>query len=363
MGNNNCWLANPANLTGRRQFWSCTLILLLVIFSSGCSRPDADQLFRDYQQRLERVLSLTPQTVELAPLAPLPAIRDLQRQIPPSQLNLLDLVALRHCNLQQLVAERNNSLGKVMTSSNRLGYELQLLSTIQPCLNHPELSPKLRADLQQIYAQKQQQLPFVLANFLTLDPTLRKQLSGQPRLLTKGAGKAVTEPLSALKNLNQLKHLVVTGQQDSYAALDATFINQQLGVLYQGNFVADWQYSVRRSNAWLSTLHLQLSEVKLPELCRQQDKIAILNTILTQIFASRVQSYLAELDGLSFQLVPELQQLYRGTALEDSVEARLAQPAVQLRALLKQHVGWYQQLQQQCGIKSPAATEEPPQNV
>lgn len=355
MGNNRHWPDNIFHQTNPWRFGLCSLLLgFLILNSSGCSRPDADHLLRDYQQRLDRVLSLTPVDVELAALPPLPAIRDLQQPIAPSQLNLLDLVALRHCNLQQLVAERNNSLGKVMTSSNLLGYEVQLLVAMQPCLNHPELSAKLRADLQLIYAQKQQQLPLMLENFLTSDPTLRKQLSGQPRLLAKGASQAVAEPLTALKNLNLLKQQILAGQQEGYKTLNAEFINQQLGVLYQGNFVADWQFSLRRSNAWLHALDLQLAKVDVASLCRQPAKLEVLNNILTQIFTTRVQSYLAELDGLSFQLVPELQQLYLGTALQSSVEVRLAQPAMQLRQLLKQHISWYQQLQQQCGTKPPS---------
>ena len=355
MDNNRLWPDSIFHQTKPWRFRLRSLLLgLLILNSSGCSRPDADELLGDYQQRLDRVLSLTPVDVELAALPPLPAIRDLQQQIAPSRLNLLDLVALRHCNLQQLVAERNNSLGKVMTSSSLLGYELQLLVAMQPCLNHPELSTKLRTDLQQIYTQKQQQLPLVLNNFLTSDPTLRKQLSGQPRLLGQGASKAVAEPLTALKNLNLLKQKILTGQQDGFKALSAEFINQQLGVIYKGNLVADWQFSLRRSNAWLHALDLQLAKVDVASLCRQPAKLEILNTILTQIFTTRVQSYLAELDGLSFQLVPELQQLYLGTALQSSVEVRLAQPALQLRQLLKQHISWYQQLQQQCGTKPPS---------
>jgi len=353
MGNNRNWLANkPAQAQSNTlRFLRYLLLAMLVLSNSGCSRPDADQLLGDYQQRLERVLPLTRAAVELSPLPTLPAIREVRHSIAASQVDLLDLVALRHCNLQQLVAERNNSLGKVMTSSNLLGYELQLQQAIQPCLHHPALSEKLRHELQQIHVQKQQQLPLLLENFLTTDPTLRKQLSGQQRLLRQGASQAVTAPLTALKNLNRLKQAIMTGEEAAAAGIDSHYINQQLEVLYQGNFVADWQFSLRRSNAWLSALNQQLAQVPLDTLCRQPAKLEILNNILTQIFTQRVQAYLAELDGLSYQLLPELQQLYLGTALQESVEQRLAEPASQLRDLLKQHVAWYQQLQQQCRPK------------
>ncbi|WP_082971927.1 DUF3080 family protein [Rheinheimera sp. SA_1] len=326
------------------------LLALLTITAviTGCSRIDADTLFSDYQQRLSRVLNLPPAEVQLTALPPLPAIRDLMHPISASRLNLLDLVALRHCNLQGLVAERNNSLGKVMSSANLLGYELQLLNGLIPCLVHPELSDSLKADLQQIYMQKQQQLPLVLQNFLTTDLTLRKQLTGQPRLLAPGASNAVAEPLTALKNLNLLKQHLLAQNETIYPTLTASFINQQLAVLHHGSFIADWQYSLRRSNAWLTLLNRQLSSLPAASLCKKQAKVEIMNTILTQIFITRVQSYLAELDGISHQLVPELTLLYQGTKLADSVNERAVKPAQALRDLMKQHVSWYQQLQQQC---------------
>ncbi|RVU40759.1 DUF3080 family protein [Rheinheimera riviphila] len=341
-----------------RPIWALWLLITTVL--AGCSRIDANTLFSDYQQRLSRVLDLPAAEVQLtplpqlSPLPPLPAIRELKYQLTDSRLNLLDLVALRHCNLQLLIAERNNSLGKVMSSANLLGYELQLLAGLKPCLVHPDLTDALKADLQQIYIQKQQQLPLVLQNFLTTDLTLRKQLTGQPRLLTQGASNAVAEPLTALKNLNVLKQQVLAQHETIYPTLTAAFINQQLAVLHHGSFIADWQYSLRQSNAWLTLLNQQLSKLPVASLCQKQAKVEILNNILMQIFIAKVQSYLAELDGISHQLLPELTLLYQGTKLENSVDERLAKPAQQLRDLMKHHVSWYQQLQQQCGTKPPS---------
>ena len=349
MDNNNQAFVKP---TSHDRLWRiAALVLLLSTTLAGCSKQHADSLFRDYQQRLDRVLTLPPMAVTLTALPPLPAIRDVQVSIPASRLNLLDLVALRHCGLQQLVAERNNSLGKVMSSANLLGYELQLLAALQPCLHHPALSTKLNSELLQIYQQKQQQLPVVLHNFLSTDLTLRQQLSGQARLLSAGASHAVAEPLAALKQLNRLKQQLLAGLQTDDAPLTASFINQQLAVLYQGNLIADWHFSVRQSNAWLTTLNAQLAQVPVASLCRSPAKIAVLNNVLTQIFIPRVQSYLAELDRIGYQLLPELSLLYQHNALETSVEVRLTMPAQQLRDLIKQHVGWYQQLQRQCQVK------------
>ncbi len=347
------------------RYLSSPFLVLLAILFSGCSRIDADSLFTDYQQRLSRVLQLADVNLDSNTPPPLPAIRQLRQQVPESKLNLVDLVTLRHCNLQQLVAERNNSLGKVMTSANQLGYELQLLIAIKPCLQHPKLDPQLQAALSHVYQQKQQQLPIVLQNFLTTDTTLRKQLTGQPRLLTQGAAAAITEPLTALKNLNQLKKQVHASGATTEAAMasrfDAHYINQQLGVLYRGNYIADWQYSLRQSNRWLALINQQLSAIPPSRVCPQQRvtaKTEILNNILTQIFIPRVQSYLAELDRISYQLLPELILLYQGTALDVVVNERMAKPAAQMRLLIKQHVAWYQQLQQQCGTAAVQPSAE-----
>ena len=340
-----------------KQLLLLCLVAILPLMVS-CSRVSADYLWQDYYQRLVRVFELSELaaelTPELAPVPALPAIRDLYQQVPQSTLNLLDLVALRPCGLQQKVAERNNSLGKVMSPANQLGYELQLLTQLKPCLHHPELSKDLQAKLAEIYQQKQQQLPLVLSNFILTDLSLRQQLQGSQRSLHAGEPTTIADTQSALTALADLRQNILKFDQYSIGNTDASSINKLVAQLYQSQLVADWQYSLRLNLAWLSAINKQLSKVDLQKFCQSnaaKSKTDILQTILLQRFIQKIQPYLAELDGISHQLQPALNNLYQQSAMTEVLNQRTEAQSNALKAELKKHVFWWQQLQQQCAVK------------
>jgi hypothetical protein len=341
-----------------KQLLLFCLMALLPLLGS-CSRADADYLWQDYYERLARVFALaaelTPQSAaELAPVPPLPAIRDLYQQVPQSSLNLLDLVALRPCGLQQRVAERNNSLGKVMSPANQLGYELQLVHELKPCLQHPELSKDLQAKLTAIYQQKQQQLVIVLDNFLLTDLTLRQQLQGSQRSIKAGTNISVTDTQTALTALADLRQKLLRFDDQSIASTDAKVINSLVAQLYQSQVLADWQYSLRLNLAWISAINNQLEQVDIAKFCsssQAKSKTDILQTILLQRFIQKIQPYLAEIDGISHQLQPALNNLYQQSAMAGVLYQRTEAQSNALKDEVKKHVFWWQQLQQHCSVK------------
>lgn len=352
---------NPQALVRRCGRQSKQLLLLCLIAALpllvSCSRTSADYLWQDYYQRLLRVLELSELAPELNPqlaaVPALPAIRDLYQHIPASTLNLLDLVALRSCGLQQRVAERNNSLGKIMSPANQLGYELQLLHALKPCLQHPALSKDLQAKLIDIYRQKQQQLPLVLDNFLLTDLSLRQQLQGSQRSLDAGEHTSVTDTQTALTALADLRQKLLRLDEQSIASTDANVINGLVAQLYQSQLLADWQYSLRLNLAWLSAINTQLYQVDLPRFCNSsqaKSKTDILQTVLLQRFIQKIQPYLAEIDGISHQLQPALNQLYQQSAMAAVLYQRTEAQNMALKDQVKKHVLWWQQLQQQCAV-------------
>ncbi len=352
----------------RSRFGATWLLALLwPLLLTGCS-PAAESIFEDYHSRLDRLLQLPAQTAHaVAALPALPAIREVQQQLPDLRLDLLDLVAIRQCGLQQLVANRNSSLGKVMTAANQLGYELELLQQLSPCLHHPELSSKLQQQLQQMYQQKQQALPLVLSNLLLTDATLRQQLQGSQRSLSSGAARVSSDTLQALQQLQLLQQQVRLFQQQPQdnpnlsTSWRSEQINQTLTLLYQGQLLADLQYSVRYSNTQLKALNQQLAAVDLKQWCSQarvNGQAEILHTVFRQIYLGRVQPYLAELDGLNHSLLPALAALYQHSPFQPVIAARSSQPAAELRQHLTTHVGWWQQLQQQCQLQLRATAAQ-----
>ncbi len=323
----------------------CCLLLIVVAVQSACT-PYPESLLSDYQARLHRVLPQAQFTESLnkAALPALPQVRELTQSLPAATIDLTDMLALDVCDLETLIAERNSSLGKVQTDAGLLHYELRLLDKLGLCLTTPalanQLDTELIAKLQQIFLQKQQQLPAVFANLLSRDQTLRQQLAGSQRGVASEQGGS-SETLQALQQLNKLRQLV---QKQDYQAASQIDINQALGVLHQTQLIADLQHSLRLSQQFFLQLNTALATLSNTELC-QADR-SIRDNLLTQIFIGRVQAELARVDGIANELSAALLQLYQQHPLQPTVQDRLLAPQQALQHQLRQHVAFWQRWRQ-----------------
>lgn len=328
-----------------RGLFSYCLLLFITAGISACT-PYPETLLRDYQSRLQRLLPQAELTESLskAELPPFPDVRELTLPIPVATINLTDMLALDVCDLETLIAERNSSLGKVQADAGLLHYELRLLDKLGQCLSTPALYTQLDAELlvqlQQIYQQKQQQLPAVFANLLSRDQTLRQQLAGSQRGVTPEQGGS-SETLQALQQLNKLRLLVL---QQEYQAASQININQALGVLHQTQLLADLQHSLRLSQQFFLQLNTALARLSNTEICQANRNIR--DNVLTQIFIGRVQSELARLDGMATELTAALLQLYQQHPLQPTVRQRLLVPQQALQQQLRQHVAFWQRWRQ-----------------
>jgi hypothetical protein len=324
------------------------LSLVAVVFVlTGCSDA-ALSLMDDYAKRLGRTLDLEIKDPAPLDLQQLPSITATRADIADSSITLVELVATRACGLDLLLGERNSSLGKVMTPSQRLKYELAFLKQVQPCLTHPDIAPDLQKKLAAIASDKAALIDKHWQNFLQQDETLRQQLHPYRSLSEPDSVAGVAETMQALHSLLALQKNIV--QQNWQQASD---INPEraLKALYKANTLSQLQQSLRFSQNWLQSLNQQLEQLDLNAQCpvgKSSDKADILNTILLQYFIGKVQVYLAQVDGTYQQLYPLLQQLYQGTALAQPIQQRFEVPNTVLKAELKRHVIWWKAVQQHC---------------
>ncbi|MDZ7854559.1 MAG: DUF3080 family protein [Halomonas sp.] len=142
------------------------LLLLLV----GCGEGDSETLLRGYQLRLAETLSLeAPPRSTPDNIAAFPERDQRLFEIAETREGMLDIYALRKCHIANLVAGRNNQLGKVAAPSQRWLYELQLWRRLSGCWNGdvPEsLSDDSRERLAHLTETKTDQLPQVSWNAL-----------------------------------------------------------------------------------------------------------------------------------------------------------------------------------------------------
>jgi hypothetical protein len=331
----------------QRPFTKVVSLVAVVFVLSGCSDP-AVSLMDDYASRLGRTLEIELQDPPPLDLLPLPSITTTRADISESSITLVELVATRACGLDTLLGERNSSLGKVMTPSQRLKYELAFLKQVQPCLNNPDITPDLQQKLAAIASDKARQIDNHWQNFLLQDETLRQQLHPYRSLSEPNSVAGVADTIQALHSLLALKKSILEQNW-----LQASRINpeQALEALYKANTLSQLQQSLRFSQNWLQSFNQQLDQVDLKAQCpvgKHSDKAEIFNTILLQYFIGKVQLYLAQVDGTYQQLYPLLQQLYQGTALTQPIQQRFEVPDTKLKAELKRHVLWWKKVQQQC---------------
>ncbi len=138
-------------------------LLALLLALAGCGEGPAETLLGDYQRALAERLGLpSPERTAPANIGDFPGPEARLFTIPETREGLLDVFALRGCHIANLVAGRNNQLGKVAAPSQRWLYELALWRRLSGCWNGeaPEaLGDADRARLARLTRLKTEQLP------------------------------------------------------------------------------------------------------------------------------------------------------------------------------------------------------------
>jgi len=133
----------------------------------------ADTLHHRVYSILEKpVHSITPPTPQIQ----YPTKRALSRNIERTSIGLLDSFQLNHCQLGQLIAENNSSLGKLKDGFSKYHADLSIIAALKTCIEHPE-SVEVKDKLQQALSHKESQLSASLANAFAYDDALRNALS------------------------------------------------------------------------------------------------------------------------------------------------------------------------------------------
>lgn len=222
-------------LNARLFCWTGSLLLLGL---TGCGQgSEAESAWKAYHQGLSQALD-TPEIEHSAPpnIGAFPERQTLLFDINETRESLLNVYALRECEITSLIAARNNQLGRVAPPSQQWLYERDLWQRLSLCWNTDtpgELSEENRDRLHDITLTKTAQLPFVSWNAIFDSSEWEKNFS------------RASQPLSA-SELNQL-----TQQGGLDKALEALRYLRQM-VLHQ--FDRQWQQDSSRLENHLKTL-------------------------------------------------------------------------------------------------------------
>ncbi|WP_224106977.1 DUF3080 family protein [Vreelandella aquamarina] len=175
---------------------------------SGCQGDDAEQSWVAYHQQIAKDLSSSPiERAAIDNIGAFPPQRERLIPVEETREGMLNIYALRECQITSLIAARNNQLGRVAPPSQHWLYERELWQRLDTCLNSdiPDgLSSEHRARLEQLTQLKTEQLPAVSWNALMGSEEWERSFSRASSALDIGMLPSIDQPLAAIRYLQQM---------------------------------------------------------------------------------------------------------------------------------------------------------------
>ncbi|EAQ66529.1 hypothetical protein MED121_07590 [Marinomonas sp. MED121] len=138
----------------------CVFIISLLVGCGGTT--DLSTRLDDYLKDLNRLEILSISAPEKRfPQVLLPSHSMKQQVLTQFDIGLIEFLSLQQCDLGLLVGKKNSVLGKVMSDSQRLLYEISVIKALNEC--EPE-SSELKQKLSSVSAIKRRELAKAYAN-------------------------------------------------------------------------------------------------------------------------------------------------------------------------------------------------------
>ncbi|RUR29941.1 DUF3080 family protein [Vreelandella andesensis] len=204
-------------------------VLWLAISASlilaGCGNNSAEQPWVDYHQQLTKGLSIATIERHSPPnIGEFPERRERLFDIPETREGMLNIYALRGCQITSLIAARNNQLGRVAPPSQHWLYERTLWQRLSACWNSdiPDtLSDDDKARLVALTELKTEQLPTVSWNAIFDSEEWEKSFSRASSPLNSLELPNIDNQLLAVDYLEQMvKHQFSQEWQQDSSALE-----------------------------------------------------------------------------------------------------------------------------------------------
>ncbi len=336
------------------------VLLALLAWTVACSSDLRQHALDDYLARLSRALQQELPGQPQQPLAAFPARRELLASTPATDsIALLDFLGMSDCQLQQTLAQRNSSLGKLGTESQRLLQDLAFIQQAPACIEllQQQQKDKLAQQLQIALDNRQSRLAALIWH-ATLGAREFSLFWQAPPLPGDYPSETGPELIAALESLQRLSTNWLQGNYgDDYAQSSSTLESALAtirggdgGLLYRS--LALQAAYLEQANA-MAEQRLQRQPLCYPG--RPNPQGDILFNVVQKFWLQGLQGWSAQLSQRFYQLWPALQSL-EATLASGEPQAyqrwrqQRDQQMEQLVSAPRRHVAAIRPLLAQCGL-------------
>lgn len=327
---------------------------LLALFITACSKPQ-QAFMSDYSKRIERLSQVPSPALIQVPSPVQPQISALRQLLPDVRISLMDSFRLNSCRLSQVVAERNSSLGKVMTPANQLLYEVEVTRALRDCLSQPEaLSQPLKQDLESALLSKKRSLGLAIHNFLTTDDIWRQQFRMGSVGLPFDDHDEFTNTYIALRYFAHTLSLLA--ESPFHQDINLSDWHTHIETLHRSQFLPAYWRTLAFMPQQLDLISHQLGHARTQLGCspvaRTQEALYMHNVMMAR-YIGQLQPALARWYHYGQQIEPVLIQLMtltQGTQWQTHAQALGLGTAHRLQTSSRYHTEQWQALLQTCRL-------------
>ncbi len=350
----------------RRLLATAVAILVVATSCSDANNPQA--MLGDY---VERVANATDSQAFAdgafeSSLLGYPERRERRLPLADVRINLLEFLGLIQCGLQEIVGERNSSLGKVMPVSQQLIYEHRLLVSARQCRRQLEEKDSNAFELQQtldeIVAIKTADLPRAYWNATFGSPEFEHMFSlAAPPLPVDAAGAAGGEIERALLNLADLGARLGDANLELESARLETHYKALTSRRLAGELLGALELLRHHLDAAARAIEIRLERRPMCYDQRPTPKARILQNVFNKYYVAQVQPYLSRVHRQTrawLEMINRLavaQQTRMTPAFAAYFEAQLSLAApdalwARYERSMHRHTDAWQTVLDQCGL-------------
>lgn len=300
--------------------WPVALLATLLLAGlTACSSPENPTAsLADYNARLSRVLDAELPPAAATRVPTWPAIADITLQPTDVRVGMFRFLDFGRCGLLREISERNSGLGRVQAPSQRLLYEMRLLRGLRHCAEQTAAdidsqnaaNREFALTVQQVLELKSRDLPLVYWNATFGAPELREFFSVSALPLRLNETGAAGEPANALAWLAALGRRAPDAPLPASEAIEQQYY-QLIGSRRGGRIWLSLDLATRELDRGTYVLQRAAHENNLCPGGTPTMRAQRLRNVFSQIYAARVQPWLAAIAGESRVLGDALEKLWQ----------------------------------------------------